>query len=168
MSGGASGRRWVTRGAEETERLGAALAAELAPDGTLLLHGELGSGKTVLVRGLAGALGIDPRQVLSPTFNLVREHRAPPGGGAGGRLTHLDLYRLTPEEAGALGLDEALSGPGVKAVEWAERLPEPLARLAPGVRSMTLHLRRLPEIGEDVREVVEIPSDTLRERRDTA
>jgi tRNA threonylcarbamoyladenosine biosynthesis protein TsaE len=153
------GRKWVTRGAAETERLGAALAPELVPDGVLLLSGELGSGKTVLVRGLAGALGIDPRQVLSPTFNLIREHQG--GGGGGGRLAHLDLYRLEPEEAAGLGLDELLSGGGVKAVEWAERLPCPasgaLGALGrKGAPILALRLRRLPEVGEDAREVVEV------------
>jgi tRNA threonylcarbamoyladenosine biosynthesis protein TsaE len=144
-------RRWVTRGAAETERLGAALAAELAPDGVLLLSGELGSGKTVLVRGLAGALGIDPRQVLSPTFNLIREHR-----GAAGRLAHLDLYRLAPEETAGLGLDEVFAGGGVKAVEWAERLPWPPPLPLAGAPLVALRLRRLPEAGDDAREVVEI------------
>jgi 3-hydroxybutyryl-CoA dehydrogenase len=117
-----AGRRWITHAAEETERLGAELAVELVPDGVLLLSGELGSGKTVLARGVAGALGIDPRQVLSPTFNLIREHR-----GATGCLVHVDLYRLQPEETAGLGLDEVFAAPGVKVVEWAERL-----RIPPG------------------------------------
>ncbi len=157
VGGIATARRWITRGEAETERLGAALAAELAPDGVLLLSGELGSGKTVLVRGLAGALGIERRQVLSPTFNLVREHR-----GDGGRLAHLDLYRLTVEEAAGLGLDELLSGAGVKAVEWAERLPWPVPRPHAGGSGggeaplLALHLRRLPAVGDDAREVVEV------------
>jgi len=144
----------VTRGEAETERLGAALAAELAPDGLLLLSGDLGSGKTVLARGVAGALGIDPRQVLSPTYNLIREHR-----GGGGSLVHVDLYRLRPEEAAALGLDELLAGPGVKVVEWAERLPIQVAAVtappsaAPALLALTL--RRLPEAGDDAREIVE-------------
>ncbi len=144
-------RRWVTRGEAETERLGAALAAELAPDGLLLLSGDLGSGKTVLARGVAGALGIDPRQVLSPTYNLIREHR-----GAGGSLVHVDLYRLRPEEAAALGLDELLAGPGVKVVEWAERLPvQAAAATTPPAPLLALTLRRLPGSGDDAREIVE-------------
>ncbi len=115
-------RRWLSHGEEETRQIGALLAAELAPDGILLLSGELGAGKTVLVQGLAPALGIDPRQVQSPTFTVVREHD-------GGRrpLVHVDLYRLEPEEAAALGIEELLAGPGIKAVEWAERLPCPVA-----------------------------------------
>ncbi len=154
MSGTAgSGRRWVTRGAAETERLGGELAAELAPDGVLLLSGELGSGKTVVARGVAGALGIDPRQVLSPTFNLIREHRGGPGGGGALRMVHVDLYRLAPEEAAGLGLEELLAGPGVKVVEWAERLPAALAAAA--APAITLRLRRLPEGGDEAREIVE-------------
>ncbi len=101
-------RKWTSHGEEETLRIGAALAAELAPDGILLLSGELGSGKTVLARGVARGLGIEPREVQSPTFTLIREHR-----GSGGTLVHVDLYRLDPEEVAAVGLEEVLAGPGV-------------------------------------------------------
>ena len=115
-------RSWRSRREEETREIGAGLAAELEPDGVLLLSGDLGAGKTVLVQGLAAALGIDPREVQSPTFTVVREHH-------GGRrpLLHIDLYRLEPEEAAALGIEEMLAGRGIKAVEWAERLPCPVA-----------------------------------------
>jgi len=111
-------KTWRSRTPQETRELGARLAEELVPSGTLLLVGELGSGKTVLVQGLANGLGIDPGQVQSPTFTLIREH-----GGGNLRLIHVDLYRLEPGEAGALGLEEIVAGPGVKAIEWAERLP---------------------------------------------
>jgi tRNA threonylcarbamoyl adenosine modification protein YjeE len=126
----------------------------------LLLTGELGSGKTVLARGVAAALGIDPRQVLSPSFNLIREHRG--AAGHPPRLVHVDLYRLEPQEAAALGLDEVLAGAGVKVVEWAERLPE-----APpaGPATLALHLRRLPggEGGErEIVEIVEIVPEEVR------
>ena len=144
-------RRWITRAAAETERLGAELAAELGPDGVLLLTGELGSGKTVLARGVAAALGIDPRQVLSPTFNLIREHRG--AAGRPPRMVHVDLYRLEPPEAAALGLDEVLAGPGVKVVEWAERLP---AASPAGPATLALRLRRLPGGEDGEREIVEI------------
>jgi tRNA threonylcarbamoyl adenosine modification protein YjeE len=149
-SAAAGPRRWTTRGAAETERLGAELAAELAPDGLLLLSGDLGAGKTVLARGVAAALGIDPRQVLSPTFNLIREHR-----GSAGDLIHVDLYRLEPAAAASLGLDELLAGRGVKVVEWAERL-EGLCGPPGGPPALALRLRRLPEAGDEVREIVEM------------
>lgn len=135
-------RSWRTQSAEETEAVGEALARELAPDGILLLSGDLGSGKTVLARGVARGLGIDPREVQSPTFTLIREHEGPRG-----RLVHVDLYRLEPEQTGSLGLEELLAGPGVKVVEWADRLPESL----PG--SLRLELRRAGEGGREIREV---------------
>jgi len=135
-------RRWVSRNEEETLDLGVALAGELAPDGILLLSGDLGSGKTVLARGVARGLGIGPREVQSPTFTLVREHR-----GDGGTLIHADLYRLDPAEAASLGLEELLAGPGVKVVEWAERLPFPVAG------AVELRLNRLPD---GSREIVQI------------
>jgi len=134
---------WITHSEEETRAVGAALARELAPDGVLLLSGDLGAGKTVLARGVAEGLGMDPGEVQSPTFTLIREHRG--RGEGGGRLVHVDLYRLDGEETGALGLEELLAGPGVKVVEWAERLPFAvpgarilrLARRAAGGREIT-------------------------------
>jgi len=123
---------WITHSEEQTRAVGAALARELAPDGVLLLSGDLGAGKTVLARGVAEGLGIDPGEVQSPTFTLIREHRGP-----GGRLVHVDLYRLDGAETGALGLEELLAGPGVKVVEWAERLPFPV----PGARILRLARR---------------------------
>ena len=101
----------------ETETIGELLAAALLPDGVLLLSGDLGLGKTVLTRGLARGLGIDDTEVQSPTFTLIREHH-----GEQADLIHIDLYRLAGPEIEALGLWELLAGPGVKAVEWSERL----------------------------------------------
>ncbi|HEV2845841.1 MAG TPA: tRNA (adenosine(37)-N6)-threonylcarbamoyltransferase complex ATPase subunit type 1 TsaE [Thermoanaerobaculia bacterium] len=146
-------RRWITRSEAETREIGLVLARELAPDGVLLLSGEMGSGKTVLARAIGEGLGIDPREVQSPTFNLIREHRA--GGGA---LIHVDLYRLEPEETAALGLEELLAGPGVKVVEWAERLPFPV----PG--ALVLRLARLG--GEGEREIVETKNIEFPDRRE--
>jgi tRNA threonylcarbamoyladenosine biosynthesis protein TsaE len=130
----AAPRRWSSAGEEQTRALGEALAAELVPDGVLLLEGDLGAGKTVLAQGVAAGLGIDRRDVQSPTYTLVREHAGPAH-----RLIHADLYRLDPQETESLGLDELLAGPGVKVVEWAERLTEPV----PG--ALRLRLRRLAD-----------------------
>ena len=103
-----------------TLELGRALARVLGAWATppaLLLAGELGSGKTTLVRGLAAALpGGEAAQVSSPSFNLVNLYPTRP------EVAHFDLYRL---EAGSLDDDLAdclLEGPGLKVVEWAERL----------------------------------------------
>lgn len=114
-------KKWTTTSEEETEAVGAGLVRDFAHrDPVFLLQGELGSGKTVLVRGLGFGLGIARRELQSPTYNLIHEHQ-----GRGGRLVHVDLYRL--EGGGAaldsLGLDELLWGSGIKAIEWPDRLP---------------------------------------------
>jgi tRNA threonylcarbamoyladenosine biosynthesis protein TsaE len=83
----------------------------------VLLFGELGSGKTAFVRGLARGLGVDPDEVASPTFVLLTSHT--------GRLTlhHADLYRLRGDgDEREVGLEELPGAKGVLAVEWAERL----------------------------------------------
>jgi tRNA threonylcarbamoyladenosine biosynthesis protein TsaE len=115
-------RTWQSETAATTEAVGRALAEGLLGDEIILLYGDLGVGKTVLVRGLAAGLGFAPSVVQSPTFALVHEHEHE-NAGAVGKLFHIDLYRLTPGEAEAMGIDECLAGPGVKAVEWPERLP---------------------------------------------
>jgi tRNA threonylcarbamoyladenosine biosynthesis protein TsaE len=86
---------------------------------TLALFGELGAGKTALVRGIATGLGLPPNQVTSPTFVLIHEYR--------GRLPliHMDLYRLqSATEAEGIGLQEYFSGETVTAIEWADKFPE--------------------------------------------
>lgn len=100
---------------EETSAAGERLAASLRPGDLVLLYGDLGSGKTAFVRGLARGLGADPEEVSSPTFTLVQEYP--------GRVTlfHVDLYRLDEREADDLGLEELILGDGVVAIEWAER-----------------------------------------------
>ena len=118
------------------------MAEELTPNGILLLSGDLGVGKTVLVQGVAAGLGLDPKQVQSPSYTLMVRHDA---GSV--RLTHIDLYRLEPEETYALGLEEELAGEGVKVVEWAERLPA----APPGAIRLTM--RRSECEGE--REIIE-------------
>lgn len=130
---------WRTRSEEETREAGRELAERLRPDGTLLLEGDLGAGKTVLAQGVASGLGIDPLEVQSPTFTLVREHR-----GAGGEMIHLDLYRLAPADVEGIGIDEILERPAVKVVEWADRLPRPVGG------ALVVRLELLPDGGRRI------------------
>ena len=116
--------RRESRSPEETRSLAARLAAWLQPGDILALFGELGSGKTEFVHGLARGLAVPPQvAVASPSFTLAHEY---PGRHL---LVHLDLYRLEALPPEVLpDLEEYLSGPGVIVIEWAERLE----RLLPG------------------------------------
>ncbi|HEV7797245.1 MAG TPA: tRNA (adenosine(37)-N6)-threonylcarbamoyltransferase complex ATPase subunit type 1 TsaE, partial [Pyrinomonadaceae bacterium] len=110
---------WQARAAVETFALGRQVGAQLSGGEVLLLDGPLGAGKTVFVKGLAAALGIDPDDVTSPSFTLVNPYvaRLP--------LFHLDLYRLDEGAAAAhaVDLEELLTDEhAVVVIEWAERL----------------------------------------------
>lgn len=147
-SPGGQAERWTSHSEETTRQVGRDLGRRLRPDGVALLYGSLGSGKTVLTRGIARALGLDPGEIQSPTFTLMREHHvesAGEGSGSGGRLIHLDLYRLEPEDTLELGLEEAFASPGVKVVEWADRLPLEI----PG--ALRVAVRRLSDGGREIR-----------------
>jgi tRNA threonylcarbamoyladenosine biosynthesis protein TsaE len=111
-----------SRSEDETAAAGRELAAQLSAGDAVLLYGDLGAGKTAFTRGLAEGLGIEPADVNSPTFTIMQEYR---GGRA--PLLHVDLYRLSdPREIDDLGLDE-LGASAVLAIEWADRLPRPIA-----------------------------------------
>ena len=107
----------VTHTPAETEALGEALGRAARGGELIGLVGELGAGKTCLVRGLARGLGADPDRVHSPSFITVTEY---PGGRL--PLVHVDLYRLADPLAEELSLREALYGEGVAAVEWFDRI----------------------------------------------
>jgi len=131
-------QRVVTHSEEETFALAEQLGRTLRPGTFVLLHGDLGAGKTVFVRGLAAGLGVDPEAVTSPTFVLIQHYagRIP--------LVHADLYRLDNTAAvDDLGLEDLGNG-GVVAVEWAERLP----RKPHGSVSVTIE-----DAGEDSRRI---------------
>lgn len=102
---------------EQTLRLGEKLARHLRKGDILCLQGELGSGKTTLIKGIAKGLKIAPAKVNSPTFVLMNAHE--------GKLPfyHFDLYRLEEiHEISSIGYEEFLYGNGIAVIEWAERL----------------------------------------------
>lgn len=107
-----------TQSEEETIALGERLAATLPSRRVVLLIGDLGAGKTTLVKGIAKGLGAAvPDEVTSPTFTLIHEY--------GSKVYHIDLYRLdTAQEVMSLGLDEIFDREAVVLIEWGERFPE--------------------------------------------
>jgi tRNA threonylcarbamoyladenosine biosynthesis protein TsaE len=111
-------REFVTHSPDETIALGRALAAMLAPPKIVLLRGDLGAGKTTLVKGIAEAFhAASEEDVTSPTFTLVHEYRGPEAV-----LYHIDLYRVdTPRQLETLGLDDLIAENSILLIEWGEK-----------------------------------------------
>jgi tRNA threonylcarbamoyladenosine biosynthesis protein TsaE len=110
---------FISNSPTETEAIGQQIAEDIGVGSVLALKGDLGSGKTVFVKGLVAGLG-SRADVTSPTFTIVHEYR-------GGRLPvyHFDFFRLENREAVAqLGLDDYFFGDGLSVIEWADRFPE--------------------------------------------
>ena len=113
-------QEYLTHSEAETEQAGADFARAL-PDGKVVaMYGELGSGKTAFVRGMARGMGLTCR-VSSPTFTIVNEYEGPR------ELIHFDMYRLgSSDELFDIGWDDYLARGGVCAVEWSERVADAL------------------------------------------
>lgn len=111
-------QEFITHSPEETIALGREFATILAPPKLVLLRGELGAGKTTLVKGIAeGFRAASQEDVTSPTFTLVHEYRGPEVN-----LFHIDLYRVdTPRQLETLGLDDLISQNSVLLIEWGEK-----------------------------------------------
>jgi tRNA threonylcarbamoyladenosine biosynthesis protein TsaE len=142
-----------TRSAAETTGLGHHLGGLLRPGEILLLTGELGTGKTTFVRGLAAGLGVADR-VRSPSFQIVRTHD-------GGRFpfVHIDLYRLgSAAEVLDLGLEELIAPPAVAAIEWGDKA-SPIA----GTDYLELEFAWSAD-DEDTRTIRFLPSGRWRDR----
>ena len=130
-------QEFLTHSPEETIALGRKLASMLTPPKLVLLRGDLGAGKTTLVKGIA--VGFDAaaeEDVTSPTFTLVHEYRGPVAN-----LYHIDLYRVdTPHQLETLGLDDLISENSILLIEWGEKF-ERFAR----ERDIEIHLDRIGE-----------------------
>ncbi len=126
-----------TASREETTALGRSFAARLVPGDVVGLVGELGSGKTRLVIGLCGGLGVEAR-VASPTFTLINEYPAPFG-----TVVHADLYRIGSRvELAELGIEEYFNRRCICLIEWAERMHD---LLPPGAHIVTIAHGNAPD-----------------------
>lgn len=123
----------ISHSAGETIAFGRELAARLKAGDVVALSGDLGAGKTCLVKGIAAGLGVT-QEITSPTFTLIHEY--PP-------LAHVDLYRL--ENAEGIGLEEYLGGPWITVIEWAEKIESLLP-------ANTIHIR-LAVTGDNTRQI---------------
>ena len=110
---------FISNSPAETEAIGRQVAENIGVGSVLALKGELGSGKTLFVKGVVAGLG-SSADVTSPTFTILHEYR-------GGRLPvyHFDLFRVeNPQALARLGLDDYFFGDGISVIEWADRFPE--------------------------------------------
>jgi tRNA threonylcarbamoyladenosine biosynthesis protein TsaE len=131
---------FVSRSAEETREIAARLVRGLKPGAVVALHGDLGSGKTCFVQGMARALGVR-QPVASPTFTLINEYAGVLP------LYHVDLYRVDrPDDLFGIGFEVYMESRGITAVEWAERAGD---LIPPGA----VHVHLLARPDPDEREI---------------
>ena len=133
----------VTHSAEETVALGRSLASCLTPPKLVLLRGDLGAGKTTLVKGIARAFdAAQEDDVTSPTFALIHEYRGPRVN-----VIHVDLYRVdTPRQLETLGLDDFVAENTVLLLEWGEKFPRFVEEC-----DVEIQFERLDETGRRIR-----------------
>ena len=107
----------ISKSAEETQQIGEQVGRRLQPGDVVALIGELGAGKTTFIQGVAKGLSIDPAEVKSPTFVLMREYSGTVP------IVHMDSYRLeNPDAAIWLDLELVFSPQKVTVIEWADRV----------------------------------------------
>lgn len=112
--------RFTTASEQETQQVAKALAKTLSPGDIIAFQGGLGAGKTAFTRGLAEGLGIDPREVSSPTFALIQEYH-----GKENSLIHFDMYRIADYDSLFFtGFFDYLDSDAILAVEWSENIQE--------------------------------------------
>jgi tRNA threonylcarbamoyladenosine biosynthesis protein TsaE len=133
-------KKYISKGPEETKNIGFRLGERLKPGDVVGLYGELGTGKTTMVKGIARAFGIDEREVMSASFTIISEYATKPV------FAHIDLYRIEDaSELSGIGLWDQIGGDGISVIEW----PEKAGKLLPGdmIRVM------LKSINEQSREI---------------
>ncbi|MDI6605731.1 MAG: tRNA (adenosine(37)-N6)-threonylcarbamoyltransferase complex ATPase subunit type 1 TsaE [Candidatus Omnitrophota bacterium] len=140
--------RFISNSPKETIILGKKISRRLEPGDIICLFGELGAGKTVLVKGIAQGLGIDKKKVASPSFVLLRIHKK-----ARLPLYHFDLYRLTtPAAILCTGFEEYLYAEGVSVIEWAQRmkhlLPKEFLKIELSIKGKNSRLLKISAFGE--------------------
>lgn len=136
-------RELTTHSAEETIAFGRTLIELLSPPKLVLLRGDLGAGKTTLVKGIAAAFdAASEEDVTSPTFTLIHEYRGPRAN-----LFHIDLYRIdTPRELDTLALEDLRDENSILLIEWGEKFPRFVRE-----RDMEISLERAGETARLIR-----------------
>lgn len=133
-------KTYISKGPDETKEIGFKLGSLLRPGDVVGLYGELGSGKTTLVKGIAKAFGIEDKDIVSASFTIITEYNTTPP------FSHIDLYRIEKDtELDEVGFWDHIKGDGISVIEWAEKaeksLPEEMIKI------------RLKFLSEEIREI---------------
>jgi len=144
----------ISKSVHDTLKIGKIIAKSLRKADIVCLFGELGSGKTVLTKGIASSFGVKRCQVISPSFVLIRQYPA-----ARIPLYHFDLYRLkTTEDILALGYEEYLYDDGITIIEWADKLkyllPKEYLKIKLYIKSKSQRLIEFSAFGKHYRELL--------------
>jgi len=139
-------KKYISNGPDETKDIGYRLGKMLRPGDVVGLYGELGSGKTTMVKGIARALGIEEKEIMSASFTIITEYDSNPP------FFHIDLYRIEKDsELDEVGFWEYIGGSNISVIEWAEKaenmLPEDFIRV--GLTSVSEEVREITIEGGD-------------------
>ena len=152
----------ISHSVKETLKIGRIIAKNTGPGDIICLFGELGSGKTVLTKGIAEGLGIKKEKVISPSFVLIRQHKK-------GKypLYHFDLYRLTDlGDILGLGYEEYFYDKGIAVIEWADRLkgllPEEFLKIKLSVKADSRRLLEFEAKGKRYKYLVRQIHEDIR------
>jgi len=145
----------ISKSVNDTLKIGKVIAKNLEKADIVCLFGELGSGKTVLTKGIASGLGIKRSKVISPSFVLIRQYST-----AKMPFYHLDLYRLkTIEDILALGYEEYFYDEGITVIEWADRLkyllPKEYLKIKLYIKSNSQRLLKISASGKHYKELLD-------------
>lgn len=139
-------KKFVSKSPDETKEIGFRLGKLLNPGDVIGLFGELGSGKTTLVKGIAKAFGIEEREIMSASFTIIAEYDTTPP------FFHIDLYRIEKvSELDEIGFWDYLLGNGISVIEWADKagksLPEEIIKIK--LKSLNGEMREIIIDGKD-------------------
>lgn len=145
----------ISNSVKDTLSTGKAIARNLKKGDIICLFGQLGSGKTVLTKGIGLGLGINKKRIISPSFVLIRQHT-----GTKLLFYHIDLYRLrAARDILALGYQEYLYGDGITVIEWADRLkyflPEEYLKIVLSIRNNNKRLFEITALGKRYKELLD-------------
>jgi tRNA threonylcarbamoyladenosine biosynthesis protein TsaE len=155
--------KFLSTSVKETFGIGEKIAKNLGKGDIVCLFGDLGSGKTVITKGIAAGLGIKKSKVISPTFVLIRQHRTKNNLA----LYHFDLYRLRDcQDVAVLGYEEFFYGGGISIIEWADRLkqlmPQECMKIRLSVKGKTSRLVEISCRGNRSRRLMEGIRENIR------